>query len=68
MKPHDILNDLAREEWADPVTTAAKAANALLALTAQSWPEEGVAAAQSLRKRRPDQALLLAVTEVAMDL
>ena len=68
VKPHDILNDIARDEWADPVTTATKAAQALLALTAQSWPEEGVAAAQALRKRRPDQALLLAVTEVAMDL
>lgn len=68
MKPHDILDDIAHDEWADPVTTAAKAAHALLRLTAQSWAEEGVAAAQALRKRRPDQPLLLAVTEVAMDL
>lgn len=68
VKPHEILNDIAQDEWADPVTTASKAARALLGLTGQSWAEDGVVAAQALRKRRPDQPLLLAVTEVSMDL
>jgi len=68
LTPVEILNDVARDEWADPVATAIKAANALLELTETSWTEVGVAAAQALRKRRSDQALLLAVTEAAMDL
>lgn len=68
MTPGDTLNDVARDEWADPVTAAVQAARALLELTEMSWAEVGVAAAQTLRKRRSDQALLLAVTEAAMDL
>ncbi len=68
MDPLDTLHDVARDEWADAPTTALKAARALLALTQAAWAEEGVVAAQSLRKRRADQPMLLAVTEVAMDL
>lgn len=68
MTPGDTLNDVARDEWADPVSAALKAARALLELTELSWADNGVAAAQALRKRRSDQALLLAVTEAAMDL
>ncbi|MBK5265809.1 MAG: hypothetical protein JJE47_00095 [Acidimicrobiia bacterium] len=68
MNPGETLNDIARDEWADPVAAATKAAKALLELTETSWAEVGVTAAQALRKRRSDQALLLAVTEAAMDL
>jgi len=49
------------------VTLARLTAEGLLALTEQSWPDDGLAAAPEIRRRRPDSPLMLAVTEPALD-
>ncbi len=67
MKAHERLQDVADDEWADPVDGAVAATKALLELTGPLWTSEGLPAAQDLRTRRPDNPMLLAVTEVAIE-
>ncbi len=65
--PLDELADAARDEWTDPVITARRAVEALLAMTESDWDPGGLEAVQMLRARRADSALLLAATEVALE-
>ena len=65
--PLEELADAAHDEWSDPVVTARKAVDALLALAESDWDPGGLAAVQLLRSRRADSALLLAATEVALE-
>ncbi len=66
-RPLELLRDAAHDEWSDPVETAKRAAAGLLQLAETRWQTTGIEAAQTLRQRRPDHALLLAVTERALD-
>jgi hypothetical protein len=65
--PMEMLREAARDEWSDPVETAARAVGGLLTLCEADWPETGLPAVRMLRSRRPDQALMLAATEPALD-
>ncbi|MDH3306673.1 MAG: hypothetical protein OEO77_04035 [Acidimicrobiia bacterium] len=65
--PADLIRDAAHDEWADPIATTRKAVAALLEMTDGEWETEGLAAVQMLRTRRPDSALFLAATEVALE-
>ncbi|NOY56536.1 MAG: hypothetical protein GXP34_11185 [Actinobacteria bacterium] len=64
--PIEVLNTAARDEWADPLGTAAAIAEAVRSLVDQNWTE-GLAAVQQLRRRRMDSPLVLAVTDPALD-
>ncbi|MDP8958933.1 MAG: hypothetical protein M3N51_06985 [Actinomycetota bacterium] len=67
--PLELLRDVARDEWSDPVETARSAAQGLLALAHQAheeWGRQGLRAAYMLREARPDSPLLLAVTQSAL--
>lgn len=66
-RPLELLRDAAHDEWSDPVETARRVAEGLLQLVDGSWHTTGLDAARMLRRRRPDHALLLAVTERALD-
>lgn len=65
--PLELLRDAAQDEWSDPVDTTLRAAEGLLELVEKDWMETGLEAARMLRTRRPDQPLLLAITERALD-
>lgn len=65
--PLELLRDAAHDEWSDPVETTLRAAEGLLELVERDWIETGLEAARMLRTRRPDQPLLLAITERALD-
>ncbi len=67
MNAHQQLQDVADDEWSDPVKGAVIATKALLELTGPLWTTDGLPAAQALRTRRPDSPMLLAVTEVAIE-
>ena len=64
--PIDVLNTVSRDEWADPLGTAAAIAEAIRSLVDHGWTE-GLSAVQQLRRRRLDSPLVLAVTEPALD-
>jgi len=64
--PIEVLNTAARDEWADPLGTAAAIAEAIHSLVDDGWTE-GLAEVQQLRRRRTDSPLVLAVTEPALD-
>ena len=66
-KPLELLRDAAHDEWSDPVETTRRAAEGLLELLDQDWAGTGLEAARMLRERRPDQPLILAITERALD-
>ena len=65
--PLELLRDAAHDEWSDPVDMTRRAAEGLLKLVDQDWMDTGLEAARMLRARRPDQPLLLAITERALD-
>lgn len=66
--PLEQLADIAQDEWRRPVSGALDAVAAFLEIaTTDDWAATGVPAANDLRKRRADQALLLSVTEAALD-
>lgn len=66
-RPLELVRDAAHDEWSDPVETTRRAAEGLLALIDHDWEGTGLPAAQMLRERRPDQPLVLALTERALD-
>ena len=65
--PLELLRDAAHDEWSDPVDMTRRAAEGLLKLVDQDWMDTGLEAARMLRTKRPDQPLLLAITERALD-
>lgn len=65
--PLELLRDAAHDEWSDPVDMTRRAAEGLLKLVDQDWMDTGLEAARMLRAKRPDQPLLLAITERALD-
>lgn len=65
--PLELLRDAAHDEWSDPVDMTRRAAEGLLKLVDQDWMGTGLEAARMLRAKRPDQPLLLAITERALD-
>jgi len=65
--PLELVRDAAHDEWSDPVDTTRRAAEGLLELVDEDWLGTGLEAARMLRARRPDQPLLLAITERALD-
>jgi len=59
--------ELSHPQLSDRIEVARRAAELLLALTEQQWESGGLDAATSLRNRRADSPLILAVTEAALD-
>lgn len=66
-RPLELLRDAVHDEWSDPVDTTKRAAEGLLELVDQDWLGTGLEAARMLRDKRPDQPLILAITERALD-
>ncbi|MFZ0493585.1 MAG: hypothetical protein WAM81_10375 [Acidimicrobiia bacterium] len=62
----DVLADAFRTEWADPLASAAAVVSALRSLTNSNWAG-ALARVQRFRHERADSALLLAVTDPAVD-
>lgn len=65
--PLDDLGDATRDEWSDPVRRARNALSALIDVIDVDWEQTGLDAVRALRAKRADSALLLAVTEVALE-
>ena len=66
-RPLELLREAAHDDWSDPVETARRATEGLLQLVDQDWEGTGLHAARTLRERRPDLPLVLAVTERSLD-
>jgi hypothetical protein len=64
--PMDVLADAFRSEWADPLASAAAVVSALRSLAGADWAS-ALARIQRFRSERADSALLLAVTDPAVD-
>ena len=65
--PHERLQDLARDVWADPVTSAHTAARAILQMLDREWSDPERDAVAELRRRRADSPFILAVTEAVLE-
>ena len=66
-RPLELLREAAHDDWSDPVETTRRATEGLLQLVDQDWERTGLTAARTLRERRPDLPLVLAVTERSLD-
>jgi len=64
--PMDVLADAFRREWADPLASAVAVVSALRSLADSDW-SNALPRIQRFRKERADSALLLAVTDPAVD-
>jgi hypothetical protein len=64
--PMEILAGAFREEWADPLESAAAVVQAIRSLAASDW-SSALGHVRRFRKERADSPLLLAVTEPALD-
>ena len=61
------LQQVARDEWSDPVLSAGAAARAMLAMLDEGWTPIHLAAVEEFRRRRSDSPMLLAITEAVLD-
>jgi len=62
----DVLADAFRREWADPLASAVAVVSALRSLADSEW-SNALPRIQRFRQERADSALLLAVTDPAVD-
>ena len=64
--PMDVLADAFRNEWADPLASAAAVVSTLRSLTDSQW-KDALPRIRRFREERADSALLLAVTDPTVD-
>jgi hypothetical protein len=64
--PMAVLADAFRNEWADPLSSAAVVVEALRSLARSDW-DVALPQVQRFRRERADSALLLSVTDPAVD-
>jgi hypothetical protein len=64
--PMDVLADAFRNEWADPLASAAAVVSTLRSLTDAQW-KDALPRIRRFREERADSALLLAVTDPTVD-
>ena len=67
MSAVEDLDDVKHDTTSDPIRMARMAVRALLTLARSDWATSGLPEAQDLRKRRTDSAVLLSITEVALE-
>ena len=65
--PLDRLQNIARDVWADPMSSARAAAQAISEMLDGGWRNPEVEAVSELRRRRADNPLILAVTDAVLE-